>query len=561
VLVPRWGRHLRIVDNFELGPGNALPFAGMGLVIGSYRTIENLGGAGSGHRSSPFFRAQDARTVEDVALTVLPVEAAPDVREVVEAVEEIRHPHLLPVSDVVEDDVRLALVCPWPRGGRLIELVRRRGVLSAGETVTVLLPLAAALAELHRADVRHGGVCPEAIWFDARGRPLLGAAAVSLAVAAVAGQAALGCADVAPEVLRQARTGPAGTAADVFSLGSVALFCLTGRSAWPADEPADVLVQPAAGQWPDPPDDAGPAELTAVIRGMLTADPAQRPDVDGVVRRLSAAGSPNPEPIRFGSGPCPTPASSNRWRGWAEAADPAPGSAAGAVPEPAEPGDRPDPDPAAGADDGGVHPADSDALPADSDALPADSDALPAGSDALPAAPRRRRGPLTRLAIALLAGLLVTVLVAQVGNWLGDPPGASTAVGPVADTDWVRVVADLDQARSRALAQGDPSLLDEVYLPGSVAAAGDEALVDNLADRGWRVVDGRHEIVSVQVLAEADGDAGQTRVAVVDTLAARPVVDGAGQQVATTTARGEQRRVLVLDVTEAGYRISAIEPG
>ena len=49
--------------------------------------------------------------------------------------------------------------------------------------------------------------------------------------------------------------------------------------------------------------------------------------------------------------------------------------------------------------------------------------------------------------------------------------------------------------------------------------------------------------------------------AVVDTLAARPVVDGAGQQVSTTAARGEQRRVLVLAATDAGYRISAIEPG
>src|SRR6478609_8919200 len=247
----------------------------MGFAIGAYRAVEHLGA--SGHRVSPFWRAEDTRTLEDVALAVLPAESAEPVRDVVEAAGEIRHPHLLPVSDVVEDQTRLALVSPWPRGGRLTELVRRRGPLSVGETVTVLLPVAAALADLHREQVRHGWVCPEAIWFDARGRPLLGPTAVSLAVADVAGLAALGCADVAPEVFRQARSGPPGTSADVFSLGSVALFAMTGRSAWPADEPADVLVQSAAGQWPDPADDAGSAELVSLVRSMLRTDPAARP--------------------------------------------------------------------------------------------------------------------------------------------------------------------------------------------------------------------------------------------------------------------------------------------
>jgi len=514
----------------------------MGFVIGAYRAVEHLGGAGSGHRSSPFWRAQDARTVEDVALTILPVEAQAQVREIVDAAEVIRHPHLLPVADVVEDETRLALACPWPRGGRLIELVRRRGLLSVGEMVTVVLPLAAALAELHQAEIRHGWVCPEAIWFDARGRPLLGAPAVGIAVAAVVGQGALGSADVAPEVLRQARTGPAGPAADVFSLASVAMFCLTGRSAWPADEPADVLVQSAAGQWPDPPDDAAPPRLLTLLRSMLAPDAHQRPDAQEVVRQLSAAGSAAPEPIRLGTGPCPTPASSKRWWGWAGPADEDPVEPAGDQADQAPPsiGDR---DPS------------SDGRASSPDVR--DDDPSAQAADDRPGPRARRRGPLARLAIALLSALLLTVLVAQVGNWLGDPPPPAP-VAAEADTDWSRVVAELDAARSRALASADPALLNEVYLPGSAAATADTAVIDGLADNGWRVLDGRHDVVSVQVLEQSGGS---TTVAVVDTLAARPVVDSAGRQVAATAARGEQRRVLVLDATDAGYRISAIGPG
>ena len=556
------------MDKSDSAAVRGLRLPAMGLAIGAYRAVEHLG-VGPAHRSSPVWRAQDARTVEDVALTVLPVEESTRVHEIVELVDEVRHPHLLPVSDLVEDDERVALICPWPRGGRLIELVRRRGRLSAGETVTVVLPLAAALAEVHRAGVRHGGVCPEAIWFDARGRPLLVPLAVGMTVATVVGPGALGTADVAPEVLRQARTGPAGPPADVFSLASVALFCLTGSSAWPAEEPADVLVQSAAGQWPDPPEDAGPPPLLALLRAMLRADPAARPDADHVVRRLSTGAPVAPEAIRFGAGPCPTPASSKRWRGWANHPETtAPGYPSAANPSAAQAsavaGPDPDLDPTAGEpsvpdpDRGSVRgpsPADPDPHP------PAAPVAHPAG----PPAPRARRGPLVRLTLALLSGLLVTVLVAQVGQWIGDPP--STTVAAPAATDWTQVITDLDRARSRALAAGDPALLTQVYLPGSAAAAADTATIDTLSAHGWRVVDGYHDIVSVSVLggagagSSADATADPVRVAVVDTLAARPVVDGAGQQVSTTAARGEQRRVLVLAATDAGYRISAIEPG
>ena len=101
-------------------------------------------------------------------------------------------------------------------------------------------------------------------------------------------------------VARRSPRVPITPEGDVFSLASVALFCLTGRSAWAADDPADVLVQSAIGQLPDPPDDAGPAELIDLVRDMLRLKPAGRPSADELSERLARCGEPTP--IVFSSG-------------------------------------------------------------------------------------------------------------------------------------------------------------------------------------------------------------------------------------------------------------------
>jgi len=530
----------------------------MTFVIGSYRAVEHPGG---GHRASawPLWRGEDLRTVDEVAMTVLPVDCAADAALTVESVRQVQHDHLLPVTDVVEDERRVVLVCAWPRGGRLLELLTRRGRLSVGETLTVLVPLAAALAAVHGAGERHGGVCPEGIWFDAHGRPMLGALAVARTVADHNDGLPAVSRDVAPEVVRGEVHGgsPVTSAADVFALGSVALRCLTGRSAWPADDPVDVLVQSAAGLWPDLSDDAGPPELVRLIRTMLSADPAERPAAVNVLGQLAGAGEA--APIRFESGPTPTPAATTRWRGWAEQADATELTEVGEVDPPAGRGG-----PRAGrggprAGRGGIGPGE-----------PPDA--------------RRRPTPMARAGIALLSGLLIALVAVQLAGWWSgwDSPQAAPgaprpdAAAQVEAPDWPAVVAGLDAARGAAFAAADPALLAEVYLDGSAARQSDAVAVGRLAAQGWRVQGGVHEISSVTVDGESDpaggtvtgggaadhgAEGGLVRLAVVDSLPSHPIVDADGRQVGVTPARAEQRRILVVTRAAAGYRISDVAPG
>ena len=97
------------------------------------------------------------------------------------------------------------------------------------------------------------------------------------------------------------------------------------------------------------------------------------------------------------------------------------------------------------------------------------------------------------------------------------------------------------------------------------------------------MLDGRHDIVSVQAGDRVGSGTGS------GTVRHRHLLPVTGHRIGTeatgsgwpwwtcwrpgrwwtapgtrcrvTTTRGEERRVLVLDATDAGYRISAIEPG
>ena len=164
------------------------------------------------------------------------------------------------------DDERpaVAVVLDRVRGGSLARVVAARGHLSAGETVTVLAPVARALAGLHAAGVVHGDVSPGNVLLELNGRPLL----ADLGVSSVAGSGP----DeiwgthgfVAPEVLDGQPPGPA---ADVYAVGALAWWCATGEPPGPGAlrAPVDEVLPDLPEAW---------RRLTARALG---GDPGARP--------------------------------------------------------------------------------------------------------------------------------------------------------------------------------------------------------------------------------------------------------------------------------------------
>ena len=216
----------------------------------------------------------------DVALKVIAGGARrPEARQEAEVLAALDLEHLVRLHDVLEVGADLVLVLDLMRGGSLADVVSARGHLTPGECITVLTPLLSALGRLHRVGVAHADVSPSNVLFDLQGRPHLG----DLGEAVIAGRriedggATLGF--VAPEVLLGERPGPA---ADVYAVGALGRFCLTGRT------PPSALAGPTAAPSGDDPQ----ARIMRLCLAAMATDPDARPGADSLAVDLYSVTEP-----------------------------------------------------------------------------------------------------------------------------------------------------------------------------------------------------------------------------------------------------------------------------
>ncbi|MBV9594360.1 MAG: serine/threonine protein kinase [Actinobacteria bacterium] len=207
-------------------------------------------------------------------------------------------PHLVRLRDVIIEGSDVVLVLDYAAGGSLHDLLRRRGRLTAGETVGALAPIGATLSYLHTEHVVHGDVSAANILFSADRRPLL----ADLGVARIAGDrrpAASTPAYIDPVVA--AGRAPT-TASDVFSLAAVALHALTGIPVWQGYLATEMTGRARRGDVGDLPERlaALPAGLGPTLWAGLELDPQRRCSMTDLTFALRQAQAP--EPVHLGAG-------------------------------------------------------------------------------------------------------------------------------------------------------------------------------------------------------------------------------------------------------------------
>lgn len=414
--------------------------------------------------------------------------------------DRVPHEHLVRMRRAfARPDGSVALVMDLAEGGDLAELVTANGRLTEGEVATVLTPLADALAAVHHAGVVHGDLSPRNVLITAEGKPLLGDFAAARAVGEAEPPLVAGTPGfVAPE--RRAGAIPT-EASDVYALGALAWFALTGRPLPESGAPDGEAVAGMVG-----------AAYGPVVAELLAEDPDARPTPERAAAMLYAAAAPTPVRLVRASDADVAVAMTRRLRAQA-VADSGP---------PASPGRRSwrrlRPLARAGGRASSAHRSAGPPRPPWWGGSPEGRHAAP-GSSRRPSVHSRSSGPgRTRLTLIVV---LVLVLAGGIGAWLRSARGAFTSqIDPAVariSGDTPGTVQRLAEVRARGLQQVQTDALLDAEVAGSPLHEHDLRLVAALheAGRGYSAL--RFDVRSA-TLVELDPPAA-TVLARIDTLA------------------------------------------
>ena len=281
-----------------------------------YAIERELGRGGMG----AVYLARDLRLDRPVALKVLPAELAGDSSLRERFLRETRtaasfsHPNIVPVHAVEDRDGVLAFAMGFVEGESVAERVRRAGPLEVRGIVRLLQDIGYALAYAHGRGVVHRDIKPDNIMLErATGRALLMDFGISRSITAPVDNGAtrgltrvgevVGTAEyMSPE---QASGDVVDGRSDLYSLGLVALFALTGRPAITGESTQQILVKqltetppPATSLRPDLPESLG-----AAIDRCVAKEPAARfTTAEALVEAIDNAQLAPPEipvPIRL----------------------------------------------------------------------------------------------------------------------------------------------------------------------------------------------------------------------------------------------------------------------
>jgi serine/threonine-protein kinase len=267
------------------------------VVAGRYQLLELVGQGGAGR----VWRAVDETLAREVAVKVIDVgpdpgaTAARRFEREMRATARMAHPNIVTVLDGGFDDDWAYLVMELLAGPSFDELVRVQGPLSVPDALAYASQACAGLTAAHNAGIVHRDLKPANLVLDDGGtlkvvdfgiaRLQASATAMTQTDLTAAGTVLGTTAFLAPE---QASDGWVDARADLYALGCVMFFVLTGIPPFEGDTPVAVAAQHLHAPVPSV-RDRRPDVTAAVdlfVRDLLAKDPDRRPQraVDAAAR-------------------------------------------------------------------------------------------------------------------------------------------------------------------------------------------------------------------------------------------------------------------------------------
>jgi serine/threonine protein kinase len=270
--------------------------------LGQYLLLEKLGQGGMG----AVYKAFHNRLKRVVAIKKLPAERMNDTAAVarfhreMEAIGQLDHPHIIRATDAGEAEGHHFLVMEFVDGLDLARLVECCGPLAVADACALIHQAAVGLQYIHERRLVHRDIKPSNLMLNLAGQVKildLGLARLYHGIGGGSGELTptgqiMGTYDfMAPEQAMSSHQ--VGITADIYSLGCTLYKLLTGRPPFSGPEYDSMLKKiQAHAQAPPPPlrsirSDV-PAELEAVLAGMLAKEPSERFATPGEVAEALA---------------------------------------------------------------------------------------------------------------------------------------------------------------------------------------------------------------------------------------------------------------------------------
>jgi serine/threonine-protein kinase len=249
----------------------------IGSVIAGHRLERLVGRGGMG----VVYAAVDETLGRTVALKLIAPELAAEPgfrgRFMTESrlAASLDHPNVVPIFRAGEEGGLLFMAMRFVEGDDLRTLVERDGPLPVDRAAAQITQVAAALDAAHARGLVHRDVKPANVLVTAGGHCYLTDFGLVKDLAATTADTrtgeVLGTLDyVAPERIQGGETGPW---TDVYALGCVLFFALTGRVVFPLEEPERKLWAHISEP---PPSTAVDPAVDAVLARALAKDPRER---------------------------------------------------------------------------------------------------------------------------------------------------------------------------------------------------------------------------------------------------------------------------------------------
>lgn len=288
VALPVTKRQISGMSNVFVAP-DALFLAFQAAVIGRYSLERELGRGGMG----VVYLAREVRLDRLVAIKLLPPEFAAQDRLRDRFLREARtaarlsHPYIVPIHGVDEVGDFVFYVMAYIDGETLAQRVASRGPLPPADATRILREVAWALAYAHAQGVVHRDIKPANILIERGSERALVADFGIARHTHTPGETMVGELLGTPDYMspEQATGEPVDGRSDLYALGAVGFFMLTGRTPFTAPTTQAMLAQQITKIAPSVTAVAHsvPLYLARAIDQCLEKDPARRPTTGEVL--------------------------------------------------------------------------------------------------------------------------------------------------------------------------------------------------------------------------------------------------------------------------------------